>query len=320
MIEIKNLSKTYDGKPPVLQGIQLRIEAGDIYGLVGISGAGKSTLLRCINGLEGFDSGSVTVDGTDIQTLNKKQLRLLRSRIGMVFQQFSLLERKTVYENIRFPVKCLHYKVKDLDQKIREVLELVELSDKIHALPRSLSGGQKQRVAIARALITNPKILLCDEATSALDPNITQSILALLRKINQELGITIVVVTHQMSVVKQICNRMGVLSEGKLKVAGDVQDIFLNKRDMLDDFMGEESNGSRPERQTHLEIIQRVGENEDILSDLAIQSGVKFEVVWGGLNKYRDTVAGSFTIRVSDEDFPVVERHLHNRGVEWRKI
>ncbi|RCX18590.1 D-methionine transport system ATP-binding protein [Fontibacillus phaseoli] len=320
MIEIQNLSKTYDGRPPVLQGIQLSIEAGDIYGLVGISGAGKSTLLRCINGLEGFDSGLVTVDGIDIQALNKKELRLLRSQIGMVFQQFSLLERKTVYENILFPVKCQHFKVKDIDQKIRDVLELVELSDKIHALPRSLSGGQKQRVAIARALIMNPKILLCDEATSALDPNITQSILALLRKINQELGITIVVVTHQMSVVKQICNRMGVLSEGKLKVAGDVQDIFLNKRDMLDDFMGEESNGSRSERQTHLEIIQRVGENEDILSDVAIQTGVRFEVIWGGLNKYRDTVAGSFTIRVSEEDLPVVERHLNDRGVEWRKL
>ncbi|WP_025719927.1 methionine ABC transporter ATP-binding protein [Paenibacillus polymyxa] len=320
MIEIHNLFKTYDGRSPVLQGINLSIEAGDIYGLVGISGAGKSTLLRCINGLEWFDSGSVTVDGINIQELNKKELRLLRSQIGMVFQQFSLLERKSVYENILFPVKCMHYKVKDIEQKIHDVLELVELSDKIHSLPRNLSGGQKQRVAIARALIMNPKILLCDEATSALDPNITQSILALLRKINQELGITIVVVTHQMSVVKQICNRMGVLSEGNLKVAGDVQDIFLNKREMLDDFMGEEKNSSRSDRQTNLEIIQRVGENDDILSDIAIKTGVKFEVIWGGLNTYRDTVAGSFTIRVSVEDFPVVEQHLNDRGVEWRKV
>ncbi|REK71922.1 methionine ABC transporter ATP-binding protein [Paenibacillus paeoniae] len=321
MIEIKNLNKTFDEKQ-VLQGIDLVIEKGDIYGLVGVSGAGKSTLLRCINGLELFDSGTLMVDNVHVNRLTNKELRYFRSGIGMIFQQFSLLERKTVYENILFPLKCFKSKMNNVDQKIREVLELVELTDKIHMLPRQLSGGQKQRVAIARALIMNPKILLCDEATSALDPNITQSILELLKRINRELGITIVVVTHQMSVVKEICNKMGVLSSGKLKAAGPVQDIFLNTPELLDDFMGEENyrDGQSDQKKTKLEIILRSGENDQILSKLAIETGVQFELVWGGLNKYSDSIAGALMIRVRDEEYALVEAYLNQHRVEWRKV
>ncbi|MBP1991632.1 methionine ABC transporter ATP-binding protein [Paenibacillus eucommiae] len=321
MIEIRNLSKTFDGKQ-VLQGIDLVIEKGDIYGLVGVSGAGKSTLLRCINGLESFDSGDLIVDSVQINRLSNKELRYFRSGIGMIFQQFSLLERKTVYENILFPLKCFKSKMNNVDQRIREVLELVELSDKINMLPRQLSGGQKQRVAIARALIMNPKILLCDEATSALDPNITQSILELLKKINRELGITIVVVTHQMSVVKGICNKMGVLSSGKLKAAGNAQEIFLNTPEILDDFMGEENyrDGTSDQKKIKLEIIQRSGENDDILSRLAIETGVKFELVWGGLSKYSDSIAGALMIRVHEEEYSRIEDYLDKHRVEWRKL
>ncbi|CAH1208142.1 Vitamin B12 import ATP-binding protein BtuD [Paenibacillus plantiphilus] len=321
MIEIRNLSKTFDGKQ-VLQGIDLTIDKGDIYGLVGVSGAGKSTLLRCMNGLESFDSGDVIVDGVHINRLNKKELRYFRSGVGMIFQQFSLLERKTVYENILFPLKCFKSKMNNVDQRIREVLELVELTEKIDVLPRQLSGGQKQRVAIARALIMNPTILLCDEATSALDPNIKQSILELLKKINRELGITIVVVTHEMSVVKGICNKMGVLSGGKLKAAGSAQDIFLNMPDLLDDFMGEENyrDDTSHHQKIKLEIIQRNGENDDILSRLAIETGVKFELVWGGLSKYSDSIAGALMIRIHDTELARIEACLDKHRVEWRKV
>ena len=184
MIEIKDLYKQF-GNTPVLQGINIEIKDGDIYGLVGVSGAGKSTLLRCINGLLPFEKGSLKVDGVNIQTLNGKKLREFRSTIGMIFQQFSLLERMNVLDNVCLPMRCLKYDKKKMLEKAMENLELVGLADRTKALPRELSGGQKQRVAIARAMALEPRILLCDEATSALDPNITQSILELLKKITQ---------------------------------------------------------------------------------------------------------------------------------------
>ncbi len=219
MIEISNLQKFY-GDTKVLRDINVEIDKGDIYGLLGVSGAGKSTLLRCINGLESYEAGSLKVNDVEVKNLNEKELRAFRKNIGMIFQQFSLLERKTVYENVALPMECWGYKKQDIDKKVKELLELVELGDKIKSKPKELSGGQKQRVAIARALTLDPQILLCDEATSALDPSITNSILELLKKINRELGITIVVVTHQMNVVKQVCNKMAILSKGNLEAKG----------------------------------------------------------------------------------------------------
>lgn len=204
MIAIKNLQKSF-GSNEVLKDINITIQDGEIYGLIGVSGAGKSTLLRCINGLESYDGGSLRIDETEVSQLNHQELRKLRSKIGMIFQQFLLMERMTVYHNIAFPLKCWGKSKQEIDARVNELLSLVELEDKRDAKPRELSGGQKQRVAIARALAMNPRILLCDEATSALDPNITTSILQLLKRINQELGLTIIVVTHQMDVVKQVC-------------------------------------------------------------------------------------------------------------------
>lgn len=185
MIEIRNVRKSFGGHV-VLDGIDLTIDKGDIFGLIGVSGAGKSTLLRCINRLEEVDSGEIVVDGIDVATLGKDDLLRFRRSIGMVFQQFSLLERKSVYDNVYFPLRCSGVKKAQADRRIKEMLELVGLEDKLRALPRELSGGQKQRVAIARALVSEPSILLSDEATSALDPNITENVLGLLRRINRE--------------------------------------------------------------------------------------------------------------------------------------
>ena len=209
MIEIKQLYKSY-GELEVLKDINLTVNTGEIYGLVGRSGAGKSTLLRCINGLENYQSGSLKIDGTEMKDLSKTQLREFQKEIGMIFQHFSLVERRNVYKNIALPMVCWKYKKEDIDKRVQELAKLVEISDKLYDRPRMLSGGQKQRVAIARALSMNANLLLCDEATSALDPNTTQSVLNLLRELNQKLGITIVVVTHQMEVVRQICDTISI--------------------------------------------------------------------------------------------------------------
>ena len=223
MINIEHVSKQF-GSLQVLEDISINIEQGDIFGIIGQSGAGKSTLLRCINGLEKYNGGSITVDGKEIAGLSQKQLQLVRKDMGMIFQNFNLLGRLNVYDNIALPLQFWgqNKNSKENHARIMELLDLVGLKDKVNSYPKQLSGGQKQRVAIARALVLNPKILLCDEATSALDPQITKGILALLSKINKELGITIVVVTHQMEVVKEICNKVAFLKNGKMIAAGTI--------------------------------------------------------------------------------------------------
>ena len=236
MIAIKNLRKSF-GQNEVLKDIRITIQDGEVYGLIGVSGAGKSTLLRCINGLESYDGGSLKIDGTELSELKGRRLRQFRSGIGMIFQQFNLMDRMTVYQNIAFPMRCWGKSREEIDRRVEELLTLVELEEKRSARPRELSGGQKQRVAIARALTMSPKILLCDEATSALDPNITRSILDLLKKINRELGLTIIVVTHQMDVAKQVCGRVSVLSKGVLTCTGDVKDVFLKQPEELEEML-----------------------------------------------------------------------------------
>ena len=223
MIEITNLEKNF-GDLEVLKKINLKIMDGEIYGLVGVSGAGKSTLLRCINGLESYSNGSLKVNGTEVKDLDKKQKKIFQKNIGMIFQHFPMLTRKTVYDNIAFPMKCWKYGKKEIDQRVKELAEIVGITDKLGEKPANLSGGQKQRVAIARALSMNPKILLSDEATSALDPKTTQSILALLKEINEKLGITIIIVTHQMEVVRQVCQKVSLLEGGKIVTSGDVEE------------------------------------------------------------------------------------------------
>ncbi|WP_409069781.1 methionine ABC transporter ATP-binding protein [Clostridium sp. FAM 1755] len=320
MIEISNLQKIY-GNTEVLHNINVNIDKGDIYGLVGVSGAGKSTLLRCINGLESYEAGNLKVNGVEVKSLKGKSLRSFRKNIGMIFQQFSLLERKTVYENIALPMECWGYKKIDVDKKVKELLELVELGDKINSKPRELSGGQKQRVAIARALTLDPEILLCDEATSALDPNITNSILELLKKINKELGITIIVVTHEMEVVKKVCNKMAILSKGNLEARGKVEDIFLDKPKVLEELLGSLEDNVIPKQGVNIEIVERKNIQEvSLLSSLAIDTKVKYSLVWGGADKYRDKILGSFVINIEDNDKSKIINYLNENHIEWREV
>ncbi|NFV12112.1 methionine ABC transporter ATP-binding protein [Clostridium sporogenes] len=320
MIEISNLQKIY-GNTEVLHNINVNIDKGDIYGLVGVSGAGKSTLLRCINGLESYEAGNLKVNGVEVKSLKGKSLRSFRKNIGMIFQQFSLLERKTVYENIALPMECWGYKKIDVDKKVKELLELVELGDKINSKPRELSGGQKQRVAIARALTLDPEILLCDEATSALDPNITNSILELLKKINKELGITIIVVTHEMEVVKKVCNKMAILSKGNLEARGKVEDIFLDKPKVLEELLGSLEDNVIPKQGVNIEIVERKNIQEvSLLSSLAIDTKVKYSLVWGGADKYRDRILGSFVINIEDSDKSKIINYLNENHIEWREV
>ena len=232
-IEVKHLSKTFEQKGvhvDALKDINLTIGAGDIYGIIGMSGAGKSTLVRCLNFLERPTDGQVLIEGKDLGTLNEKELRKQRSDIAMIFQHFNLLMQKNVIDNICFPLQIQGVKKKEARAKARELLKTVGLEEKEKAYPTQLSGGQKQRVAIARALASNPKILLCDEATSALDPQTTASILELLKSINEQFQITIVIITHQMSVIREICNRVAIIEHGELVENGLVEDIFSHPK------------------------------------------------------------------------------------------
>ena len=233
MIEIQHLTKRFEVKNNTvvaLQDINLTIRDGDIYGIIGMSGAGKSTLVRCINMLERPDEGTVTVNGKAMQDLSPAGLRAARREITMIFQQFNLLMQRTCLKNICFPMELAGTPKADAERRARELLELVGLPDKADAYPAQLSGGQKQRIAIARALATDPKVLLCDEATSALDPNTTHAILQLIQKINRELGITVVVSTHQMSVVEEICNNVAILDGGSVVEEGPVAEIFSHPK------------------------------------------------------------------------------------------
>ncbi len=233
MIELKNIVKVFKGKGNdvhAVNDVSLHVEKGDIYGVIGFSGAGKSTLIRCINLLERPSSGEVIVEGNNLVTLDQKQLRETRKKIGMIFQHFNLMRSRTVFQNVAFPLKDSGLSKDEIKKKVNELLALVELEEKECAYPSQLSGGQKQRVAIARALANDPHILLCDEATSALDPQTTQSILALLKSLNEKLNITIVIITHEMAVVKSICNKVAIMEAGKVVESGEILNIFTNPK------------------------------------------------------------------------------------------
>ena len=233
MIEFRQVSKTYmtkDGPVEAMKQVNLNIEKGEIYGVIGLSGAGKSTFIRCVNLLEKPTSGNILVDGRDLLSMSEKELREQRKEIGMIFQHFNLLMQKTVIDNICLSLRFAGVDKKKARERARELLKIVDLEEKERAYPSQLSGGQKQRVAIARAIANNPKILLCDEATSALDPQTTKSVLQLLKKINKEFGITILVVTHEMSVVQEICDKVAILDKGNLVESGPVREIFAAPR------------------------------------------------------------------------------------------
>ena len=233
MIEIKNLSKTFSGTGDTveaLKNISITIADGDIYGIIGMSGAGKSTLVRCINMLERPTEGSVLIDGCDLSTLSEAELRKIRRNVTMIFQSFNLLAQRTCLKNICFPLELAGVPKAEAKTRAMELLELVGLPDKADAYPAQLSGGQQQRIAIARALATDPKILLCDEATSALDPNTTHSVLSLIKDINRKLGITVIIITHQMSVVEEVCNKVAILDHGEVVEKGAVSDVFTKPK------------------------------------------------------------------------------------------
>jgi len=248
LIRIRDLTKVYNsasGPVKALDGINLDIEKGDIFGIIGLSGAGKSTLLRCINLLEKPTSGSIEIDGVEMTSLSPRELKEMRKKIGMIFQHFNLLSSRTVWGNVAFPLEIAGFDRKAIDEKVSKLLELVGLSDKAKAYPSQLSGGQKQRVGIARALACDPTVLLCDEATSALDPETTLSILKLLKDINEKLGITMVVVTHEMNVIKQICNKVAVIERSRVVEQGTTFEVF-----------------SRPKTQTARNFLKSVLINE----------------------------------------------------------
>ena len=321
MIELRNIRKNF-GDLEVLKDISITIRDHEIYGIIGQSGAGKSTLLRCINGLEDYQSGEILVNGERVDREDKSRLRNLQKKMGMIFQNFNLLNRLDVYDNVALPMKFWGIPVRTSEsrKKIEDLIDLVGLSDKIHARPRELSGGQKQRVAIARALVLDPQILLCDEATSALDPAITKEILDLLQKINRELGITIVVVTHQMEVVKQICERVSFLKGGKVLAEGRPEELFVKPIREVKQFLQEES-GHLPEKGVNIQLFfTDESSDEPVITMMARALGVDFSICWGKLEDFRSNVFGSLVINVKEEDREKVCAYLDDKKVLWEVL
>lgn len=318
MIKISNVNK-YFGESQVLKNINLDINEGEIFGIIGHSGAGKSTLLRCINRLEEFDTGSILINNSDISKLDEKELRLMRRNLGMIFQHFSLLERRTVFENIALPMECFSYSKDEIKKRVEDLLELVGIADKRDEKPRNLSGGQKQRVAIARALAMNPSVLLCDEATSALDPNTTKSILSLIQEINQKLGITVVVVTHQMEVIKQICSRTAIMDAGEVVQLGYTEEIFLNSPPTLRKLLGEDKI-VLPEGNNLKLLFTSDRSNEAIITSMARELNVDVSIIYGKLEKFREDVLGSLIINIPDGYLDQVKKYLDDKKMLWQEV
>ena len=319
MIVINEVRKSFQNLE-VLKGISLSIEDGEIYGIIGQSGAGKSTLLRCINGLESYEGGEIRVDDTLVSVKDKEGLRKLQKRMGMIFQNFNLLERLNVYENVALPLKFWGEKTNtpEAKEKILKLIDLVGLSEKVKAKPRELSGGQKQRVAIARALVLDPEFLLCDEATSALDPEITKGILSLLQKINKELGITIVVVTHQMEVVKQICRRVAFLSDGKVLAEGKPEEMFVKpEREEIKSFL-REGSALLPDTGVNIQLFfTDEGSGDPLVTMMARKLDTDFSIVWAKLEDFRENVYGSLVLNIKEEDKERVFEFLRSHDVLW---
>ena len=316
MIEIKNVIKNF-GETQVIKDVSISIKEGEIYGIIGHSGAGKSTLLRCINGLETYDGGSVNVMGKEVSSLAGTSLREFRKDLGMIFQNFNLMKRKNVFDNIALPLEVWGYSKNEIQDKVLRLLDLVGLKDKKLSKPSELSGGQKQRVAIARALALDPKILLCDEATSALDPKITKDILSLLSKINKELGITIVIVTHQMEVIKEVCEKVALIDGGKIKAEGKAEDLFLKPGKSLRKFLGEEDDdGILPEDGVNIKLFFPSDSSENaLITRMARELEIDFSIVWGKLEKFRSEVLGGLVINIKEEDKDKVIKYLESKDI-----
>ena len=312
MIRIENLSKSY-GKHEVLHGISAHIKKGEIFAFLGHSGAGKSTLLRCINGLESYQGGSLKVFGKEIKELKERELKELRRDIGMIFQHFALLAQKNAFENIALPLRVWGYDENAIKARVYELLELVGLRDKARSYPNQLSGGQKQRIAIARALALSPKILLSDEATSALDPNTTRQILELLKRINRELGITIVLVTHEMDAIKSSANRAVLMDGGKIVEQGSIEELFLCPSEVMRGFLGEaEVLGDGIN--IRLSFPENVA-SKGFIADMARHLDIEFSIVWGRLERLGEHVLGSLIICLKENDAKSVLDFAKAHGV-----
>ncbi|MBZ9689289.1 methionine ABC transporter ATP-binding protein [Clostridium estertheticum] len=318
MIKVSDVSKSFSSEK-VLNNVSFTVDKGDIYGVIGHSGAGKSTLLRCFNGLESYDTGSINIMGSEVKQLNPKELREFRKNVGIIFQSFNLINRKNVFENIAFPLEVWGTDKNSIKERVDSLIDLVGLNDKVSSNICELSGGQKQRVGIARALALNPKILLCDEATSALDPKTTKSILELLRDINNKFNITIIVVTHQMEVVKEICNKFILLEGGEIKSSGITDELFIRPTSEMKTLMGEEellpSTGYNIKIFFPKEISQSC-----VITSIARELNIDFSIVWGRLEKFRDNVMGSLIINASEENKEKILNYLNKKSIDWELI
>lgn len=327
MIKISNLTKKYNNDVVALNGVTLSVDKGDIYGIIGLSGAGKSTLVRCINLLEQPTSGTIEIDGVDLTKLSKKDLRVKRKEISMIFQNFNLLQQKNVLQNVLFPLQISNNDKQYSLEKAKDLLKMVDLSDKLDSYPSQLSGGQKQRVAIARALASDPKVLLCDEPTSALDPQTTASILQLLKTINQKLNITIIMITHQMSVVEKICNKVAILSEGKVAESGQVNEVFSNPKSLaakklvfpegFDDILSLSSSKKM------IRIVfdgQKVTE-KPIIALMSQQTGVLASISYASTKSIGGKLYGSMILTVDDtSQLTKVLDYLNSNGLIAREV
>ena len=319
MINIQNLQKNY-GEVKILKDISLTIQEGDICGIIGHSGAGKSTLLRCINGLEEYNAGSIKVYNREIKDLSGKELREFRKDIGMIFQNFNLLERKTVFDNIALPLQVWKADKELINKRVNELLKLVSLEEKAHMKPKALSGGQKQRVAIARALALNPSILLCDEATSALDPKTTKDILALLSRINKEFGITIVMITHQMEVIKDICNNIVLIDDGCIVAEGTSEDIFLRPGLSVKKFLGEDDEIIK-DQGIYIKIFFPADCSENaLITQMARELNLDFSIVYGKLEKIQDKILGNLVINICERDIEGITKYLNEKNILWERL
>ena len=338
MIQLENIEKTYPasgGSDAVhaLRGISLTIEEGEIFGVIGKSGAGKSTLIRCINLLERPTAGTVIVNGQELTSFNEQRLREARKKIGMIFQHFNLLSSRTVFDNVAFPLELAGVSKKEIEQKVSRLLELVELSDKRDQYPAQLSGGQKQRVGIARALANQPTVLLCDEATSALDPQTTKAILELLKNINKQLGLTIVLITHEMQVIKEICDRVAVIENGVISEEGPVLDVFTQPQtDTTREFIRTIINHDLPEiladvafSPTQLpegNLVLRLSflgqsAEEPVIATLIRQYQVTPNILYGNIDHIQSTPYGTLILELSgsQEDLDAALAYLKQRNL-----
>ncbi|MDD7428561.1 MAG: ATP-binding cassette domain-containing protein [Oscillospiraceae bacterium] len=328
MIEIKDLCKTYTssgGQVTALKNINLTVNDGEIFGIIGLSGAGKSTLVRCINFLEKPTSGQVIIDGKDLGSLSKRELLKTRQNIGMIFQGFNLLAQRNVIRNICYPLEIAGVKKADAVKRAEELLELVGLSDKGKAYPSQLSGGQKQRVAIARALAARTKYLLCDEATSALDPDTTRSILELMKKINTELGVTIVVITHEMKVIDSICDRVAVLDNSEVAETGTVEEVFSNPQSDIARklILPESSSTEEITGGTKLRIVFN-GESsfKPVIANMLFECKVPVNILHADTKDIDGKAYGQMILQLSGDDRGVrrVTEYLKTNGIEYTEI